>query len=133
MDFQVRAHSVTLRDNTRAYAQQKIATPLSKILRSSASRIDVEITDLAHGSGKPCFRVSVHVFIPHAKTQVVHVEDEDMTAAIDLAGDKILRAVKRGREKRRDKARNSGEFIAPTHDFDDDGADDTSAMESAAL
>jgi len=133
MEFQVRAHSVTLRDSTRLYAEQKIATPLGKVLGGSASRIDVEITDLAHGSGKPCFRVSVHVFIPHAKTQVVHVEDEDMSAAIDLAGDKILRAVKRGRGKRRDKARHSGEFKAPTLDLDEDEGKEDKPLESAAV
>ena len=124
MEFHVRAHSVTVSDETRAYAEQKISAPLSKVLGSDASRIDVEITDLARGTGKPCFRVSVHGFIPHAKTQVVHVEDEDMRAAIDLAADKILRAVKRGRNKRRDKARHSGEWEAPVQAPDGEGDDD---------
>jgi ribosomal subunit interface protein len=125
MEFHVRAHSVTVSDETRAYAEQKISAPLSKVLGSDASRIDVEITDLARGTGKPCFRVSVHGFIPHAKTQVVHVEDEDMRAAIDVAADKILRAVKRGRNKRRDRARHSGEWEAPVLDLGDDDADGT--------
>jgi ribosome-associated translation inhibitor RaiA len=63
------------------------------------------------------------VFIPKSKKQVVKVQAEELRECIDLATDKIMRAVKRSRNRRRDKIRHSGEFKAATRPDDDDGDD----------
>ena len=112
MDFHLRAHAVAVNDADRSYAERKIGGALKKILGNSASKVDVEVTQRNKRSGKPGHRVAVHVFIPHAKTQVVHADGESVKESIDLAADKVARAVRRERNRRRDKACNSGSYPA---------------------
>jgi ribosome-associated translation inhibitor RaiA len=107
MELQVRTPHAIVKQSTRAYAEQKIGAALQKILGKEGSRADVEIADLGNGRGAPLMRVSVHVTVPHAKPHSVSADDPDVGAAIDLAADKILRAVKRDRQKRRDVRRQS--------------------------
>ena len=105
MDFQVRAHSIHLNDETRDYARKKIGKAVEKILGTVACKVDVEVSNLDHGKGAPSSRVKVVVFVPHAKSVSVQVEDADVKAAIDLSADKIWRALKRLRQRRRDLSR----------------------------
>ena len=106
MQFQIRAHDVHVDDATREYAEAKIGKAVQKILGSGGQRIDVEFSQEGH-KGAPEHRVSVHVYIPHNKTQVVTVDDPEMRAAIDVAADKIGRAVRRATNRRRDRARKA--------------------------
>ncbi len=108
MNFILRAHSVELGDGTREYAAEKIGGAVEQVLGRESSKVDVEIAALNHGPGVTKHRVSVHVFVAHGGTPVVTVEHEDIRAAIDLASDKIWRAVKELRQRRRDKARGQG-------------------------
>ncbi len=107
MEIHVRTPHAKIKKATRAYAEQKIAAALAKVAGEEGPRADIEISDLSNGSGAPRMRVSVHVFLPRRKGQTVQAEDADVGAAIDLAADKILRAVKRNRQKRRDRQRQS--------------------------
>jgi len=123
MEFNLRAPSTPVDKTDRAYAEKKLTTALRKVLGSTAARIDVEVSSPSHSSSKPLTEVDVHVFIPRTKTQVVKVQAEELRECIDLATDKIMRAVKRHRNRRRDKMRHSGEFpaaTAPDHDDADE-------------
>jgi ribosome-associated translation inhibitor RaiA len=53
--------------------------------------------------------VKVHVAIPHATSETVHVDNPEIRTAIDLCADKLARAIKRNKQKRRTQAR-SGSF-----------------------
>ena len=102
MDCTVRAHSIQIDDDTRDYARKKITRSVEKILRGQNTVVDIEISNLDQGKGKPLSRVKVNVQVPHAKPLTVQVDDPDVKAAIDGAGDKIWRAVKRLKQKKRD-------------------------------
>jgi len=102
MDCTVRAHSIQLDDDTRDYARKKISRSVDKILKGQSTTVDIEISNLDHGKGRPLSRVKVNVHVPHAKSLSVHVDDPDVKAAVDGAADKIWRAVKRLKQKRRD-------------------------------
>jgi len=112
MQFQIRAHDVHVDDATREYAENKIGKAVQKILGSGGHRVDVEFSSEGHGA--PDNRVSVHLYVPGRKPHVVTVSDPEMKAAIDVAADKIGRAVRRATNKRRDRARkgNTGEMNA---------------------
>ncbi len=117
MEIQVRTPHANLKKSTKAYAEQKIGAALEKVLGQEGSRGDIEISDLSNGHGAPLIRVSVHVTIPRSKSHTVHAEDGDVGAAIDLAADKILRAVKRNLQKKRSRQRSSHynlPAVAPT-------------------
>ena len=107
MEIQVRSPHADIKKSTVAYAEQKIGAALEKVAGKEGSRADIEIADLSHGRGAPLMRVSVHVSLPQSKFQTVQVEDADVGAAIDLAADKIHRAIKRTRQRRRDRQRQS--------------------------
>jgi ribosome-associated translation inhibitor RaiA len=107
MEIQVRTPHASVKKGTKGYAELKIGGALEKVLGKDGSRADIEIADLSNGHGAPQMRVSVHVTIPHNKPHTVHAENAEVGAAIDLAADKILRAVKRTREKKRDRQRHS--------------------------
>jgi len=114
MEFNLRAHSISVQESDRTYAETKLTTALKKVLGGITARVDVEVSAPSHSSGKPLMEVDVHVFIAKSKTQVVKVKAEELRECIDLATDKVMRAVKRDRNKRRDKMRHSGEFPAAT-------------------
>jgi len=105
MEFHLRTHSVEIDTYTREYAEEKIGRAVRKVVGKEGSRVDVEISDPAQGTGTPICRVTVKVSVPRTKPAVVHVEQAEPRAAIDLASDKILNALKRGVQKKRDKAR----------------------------
>ena len=65
------------------------------------------MSNLDHGKGAPLSRVKVNVHVPHAKSVSISVDDPEVRAAVDLAADKIWRAVKRLRQKRRDTGRQA--------------------------
>ncbi len=123
MEFNLRAPSTQIDNADREYAERKLTHALSKVLGRSGARVDVEVSSPSQSSGKPLTKVDVHVFIPKSKKQVVKVQAEELRECIDLATDKIMRAVKRSRNRRRDKMRHSGEFKAATMPLDDDGDD----------
>lgn len=102
MDCTVRAHAIQIDDDTRDYARKKITRSVEKILGKQNVTVDIEISNLDQGKGKPLSRVKVGVQVPQAKALSVQVEDKDVKAAIDGAADKIWRAVKRVKQKRRD-------------------------------
>ena len=106
MELRVRAPKGTIKPSTRAYAEEKIGRAVEKILGKDSSRVDVEIEDLANGTGAPMIRVKVNVFVPQNKSHVVSVDDPEVRAAIDLVADKITRTVKRSKNRRRDKTRS---------------------------
>ncbi|MCP4873162.1 MAG: ribosome-associated translation inhibitor RaiA [Proteobacteria bacterium] len=125
MEFVVRAHSVKMDDASRDYAEAKIGKAVAKMTRGSNARVDVEVSKSTHGTGKT--RVKVHVVIPHVPSETVHADESEMKAAIDVAADKISRALRRHKEKRRDRARATGPVrdpYAPAGD-DDDGDGET--------
>ncbi|MCO4768523.1 MAG: HPF/RaiA family ribosome-associated protein [Deltaproteobacteria bacterium] len=136
MDFKVRAHSIQLSAEDRDYAEKKIGKAVQKILGSDGNNVDVEISNLDSGKGAHLTRVKVNVYVPHAKTISVHVDNPDVKAGIDVAADKIWRAVKRLRQKRRDSRRN---HTAPvTMDVDPaeqtfSGEDDPAAISAERL
>ncbi len=123
MEFTLRAPSTKITNADRDYAEKKLTHALRKVVDSSAARIDVEVSSPSQSSGKPLTKVDVHVFLPKSKTQVVKVQAEELRECIDLATDKIMRAVKRSRNRRRDKMRHSGEFKAATMPLRDDPDD----------
>ncbi len=102
MDCTVRAHSIQIDDDTRNYATKKITRSVEKILGGQSVSIDIEISNLDKGKGRPLSRVKVNVRVPQAKSLSVHVDDQDVRAAVDGAADKIWRAVKKIKQKRRD-------------------------------
>ena len=112
MQLKVRAHSVDLNNSDRAYAEEKIGRTVEKFLGKSG-RVDVEVSEVSKSGGHNLSRVKVHIAIPHAPSETVHVDDEKVRAAIDLCADKVARAIKRNKQKRRDQAR-SGSMPALT-------------------
>ena len=119
MQLNVRAHSVDLNNSDREYAAEKIGRTVEKFLGKS-SRVDVEVSEVSRSGGHNLSRVKVHIAIPNAPSETVHVDDEKVRAAIDLCADKVARAIKRSKQKRRDQAR-SGSFpslkpVAPIED-----------------
>ena len=108
MQLNVRAHSVDLDNSDRAYATEKIGRIVEKFLGKSG-RVNVEFSEISKGGGHNLSRVKVHVAIPHASSETVHVDDPEIRAAIDLCADKLARVIKRNKQKRRTQAR-SGSF-----------------------
>ncbi len=106
MEVNVRAHSFDLSDSARQYAESKIGRSVTKVVRGG-SRIDVEVSEQSKGGGPSLARVKVSVAVPRSKPAVVTAEDSDVRAAIDSAADKIGRALRRTKEKRRGKGRTS--------------------------
>lgn len=135
MDFKVRAHSIQLNDEDRHYAEKKIGKAVQKILGTAGNSVDVEISNLDSGKGAPLSRVKVNVFVPHAKTISVHVDNPEIKAAIDVASDKIWRALKRVQQKRRDTRRNNGPTTMDTDPTEQtfSGEDDPSAISAERL
>ena len=78
MEFNLRAHSITVQESDRTYAETKLTTALKKVLGGSTARVDVEVSAPSRSSGKPLTEVDVHVFIARAKTQVVKVKAEEL-------------------------------------------------------
>jgi ribosome-associated translation inhibitor RaiA len=111
MQFSVRAHAITLDQPTRDYAEAKIGGAVRQVLSHTASHVDVEITNLDGGSGAPCSRVKVHVTSAHHGPITVQAEDETVRPTIDVAADRIWRAVKRQHQRRRDLARHGGDRL----------------------
>jgi len=108
MQLNVRAHSVDLDNSDRAYATEKIGRIVEKFLGKSG-RVDVEFSEISKGGGHNLSRVKVHLVIPRAPSETVRVDDPEIRTAIDLCADKLARAIKRNKEKRRTQAR-SGSF-----------------------
>jgi len=122
MEIDVRAHSIELKKGDRAYAAEKIGKAVDKLLSGTGARVDVEISDLSQGSGAHLKRVAVHVHVPHSKTEVVRVDDPSVTAAVDLAADRIFRSLKRNIERRRGRRHQTGkELMAVVPDSDETG------------
>lgn len=137
MDCTVRAHSIQLDDEIRDYARKKITRSVQKILKGQTTNVDIEISNQDQGKGKPRSRVKVNVHVPHAKSLSVSVDDPDVKAAIDGAADKIWRAVKRIKQKRRDH-RGSVHGGPVTMDLDPagetfSGEDDPAAISAERL
>lgn len=121
MEFVVRAHSVEMDEASRDYAEAKIGKAVAKMTRGSSARVDVEVSKSPVGTGQT--RVKVHVVIPHVPSETVHADEVEMKAAMDVAADKIGRALRRHKEKRRDRARATGPVrdpYAPAGTEDDD-------------
>jgi ribosomal subunit interface protein len=110
MQLNVRTHSADVDNADRAYAKEKIGRIIEKFLGKSG-RVDVEFSEVSKGGGHNLSRVKVHIAIPHAPSETVHVDDAEVRTAIDLCADKVARVIKRNKQKRRDKAR-SGSFPA---------------------
>ena len=108
MQLNVRAHSVDLTNSDRAYAEEKIGRTVEKFLGKSG-RVEIEVSEVSRSGGHNLSRVKVHIAIPHAPSETVHVDDKQVRAAIDLCADKVARVIKRNKQKRRDQAR-SGSF-----------------------
>jgi len=121
MEFHLRAHSVTLRPETREYAELKIGRVVQKVLRAN-SRVDVDFSLENKGHGAPSVTCKVHVAIPHANSETISAEDADAHAAIDRAADKLARALRRNKEKRRTRDRTGGNLraVKPERSADDD-------------
>ena len=122
MEVNVRAHSFGLSDRAREYAESKIGRSVTKLVKGGAP-VDVEISEQTKGAGPSLVRVKVAVAIPRSKPAVVTAEDAEIRAAIDLAADKIGRALRRTKEKRRGKGR-TGPEIAPVDDGPVDEVDE---------
>jgi|GEM_PF-1921422 len=137
MDFKVRAHSIQLSGEDREYAEKKIGKAVQQILGSAGNSVDVEISNLDNGKGAPLSRVKVNVYVPHAKAISVHEDNPDVRAAIDVAADKIWRAVKRVKQKRRDSRHSRGGApAAPPVDLAEQtfsGEEDPSAISAERL
>lgn len=105
MEVHVRSPHCDLAPADREYAEIKIGRAVEKILGRQGVRVDVEVSDEASAQHAPHKRVSVHVHLPHARTEVVSVDDADVRAAIDVAADKVTRTIKRAVQRRRDRTR----------------------------
>jgi ribosomal subunit interface protein len=122
MEVNVRAHSFDLSDRSRQYAESKIGRSVTKLVKGGAP-VDVEVSEQNKGTGPSLVRVKVSVAIPRSKPAVVTAEDGEIRAAIDLAADKIGRALRRTKEKRRGKGRTSPEVAPvdePVDEIDDE-------------
>lgn len=106
MEVNVRTHSFDLSDRSRQYAESKIGRSVTKLVKGAAP-VDVEVSEQNKGGGASLVRVKVSVAIPRSKPAVVTAEDPEIRAAIDLAADKIGRALRKTKEKRRGKGRTS--------------------------
>ncbi len=118
MEVNVRAHSFDLSDGARAYAEAKIGRSVTKVVRGG-SRVDVEVSEQSKG-GAPLARVKVAVAVPRGKPAVVTAENIDVRAAIDSAADKIGRALRKTKEKRRGKGRTSPGLAPVAAPMDDE-------------
>jgi ribosome-associated translation inhibitor RaiA len=133
MDYQLRAHAVRLSQRTRDYAEEKLVKAVNKVVGKEGSRLDVEITDLAQGTGAPTYRVSVHVHVPHIKPHVVTVQDPEPRAAIDLASEKIFRALTRTLGKKRTRRHSKGDGIDALSASPESASDDAEDAGTATL
>jgi ribosomal subunit interface protein len=118
MEVHVRAPKFDLSEGAREYAETKIGRSVKKLMRGNA-RVDVEVTGEARG-GTSLAKVKVQVAVPRASTAVITAEDADVRAAIDLAADKIGRALRRNKEKRRDKSRTGAHEAAVGPEVDEE-------------
>lgn len=106
MDLKVRAQDARLSPANRDYIDEKIGGAIRKVMPRDAVSVDVDVASPDHGASLSQYRVSVRVHVPRGKTEVVTVEKEGLRAAIDVASDKIARAMKRATNKPRARTRN---------------------------
>ncbi len=92
MSLQIRAKGITLTDNTKAHIENAV---------EAFNKYTLEITsiDCVIASEKKGVMVEFNVKVAHAQPIVITQHDDDLDAAIDLAMDRVTKALRRLHDK----------------------------------
>ena len=92
-----------------AHAEEKLGQSLMRIFDRPAAKIEIELSDLGHVTGRNSNECRVSVFIPHGRAINITEIDDNMYKAIDLARDRLIEQVKREQGRKRHVSRTRKE------------------------
>lgn len=96
----IKGRHLTLSDHLKAYVGAKIERPAAKCLDDPSVILEVELSDLfgpKRGSDKQC---EVLLSLPRRNLLRIEEVQDDLYAAIDAAGDRLVRALERYKGKK---------------------------------
>lgn len=102
MKVLMRGIHLSLTDSLRDYANGHLVEPIAKFVDSEAAEIDIALKDVNGPKGGVDQECRVTVRMPGFPSVNITETAESMFAAIDLARDRLVNAVKRMVEKRQD-------------------------------
>ena len=106
MELRITGRHGSMAEDVKEYVEEKLA-PVGRFNRH-ARALDVVLDD-DHLSKT----VEVIAHVDHGAPVIVHAKHEDARAAVDLAHDKLEKALRRLKERLEDRRRGRGEHAAP--------------------
>ena len=105
----VKGRHMDLTPSLKAHAEEKLGQSLMRIFDRPAAKIEIELSDLGHVTGRNSNECRVSVFIPHGRAINITEIDDNMYKAIDLARDRLIEQVKREQGRKRHVSRTRKE------------------------
>ncbi len=105
----VKGRHMDLTPSLKAHAEEKLGQSLMRIFDRPAAKIEIELSDLGHVTGRESHECRVSVFIPHGRAINITEIDDNMYKAIDLARDRLIEQVKRQQGRKNHLSRNRKE------------------------
>lgn len=114
MQFVVHGHHLELTEALKSHCKTRLFDRATKLVNDSAARLQVELSDefgeKQRDADKAC---RVHLRSPGMAPIIVREVRPNMYEAIDVAGDRLFEAMRRGMEKRESYSRRSIKDLDP--------------------
>lgn len=123
MQLIVKGRHLQLTESLKQYVDEKIGAEVDHILNRPAIKVEVELSDELASKGGTDKECRVTLAVPRGKTLVITEVADDMYAAIDLAKDRLSRALKRELERRREGRKDKADLSAPAPEEGEDYVD----------
>ncbi|MEM6730531.1 MAG: ribosome-associated translation inhibitor RaiA [Myxococcota bacterium] len=101
MHFDVHGQNMEVSGALHQYVEEKMLEPLRRLIDDPSAKLEVRLKNLAHAKDGRHHEVHAHFSAPHQLHFDVTELDEDMYKAVDVAHHRLLEAVRRQLEKRR--------------------------------
>lgn len=105
MKFNIKAKRITLDAEIKSKIEEKINKVITQYIDDPATWVEVRISDIFGPRRGKDKRVSVTIKLPKRKSIMIVETNTDIVAAIELAKDRLEKALVRYKEKRDDKKR----------------------------
>lgn len=102
MHFDVHGQNMDITDALRDHVADKMLEPLRRLIDDPSAKLEVRLKAHGHAKDGKNHEVHAHFSAPHDLHFDVTEKDEDMYRAVDIAHHRLLEAVRRQLEKRRD-------------------------------
>ncbi|MEL6340463.1 MAG: HPF/RaiA family ribosome-associated protein [Myxococcota bacterium] len=101
MHFDLHAQNMDLSDSLRDHVEQKLLTPVKRLVDDPSARLEVRLRNLGHAKDGRHHEVHAHFSAPRDIHLDITEVDEDMYRAVDVAHHRLQEALRRQLEKRR--------------------------------